>query len=143
MKKVKIGRLAFRSEGRMWSAYYAKEDTMEGATLIGSISLKLVQNKDRKSAFIAVMKDVVADILEEVTGIRPTFPNQPTAAPGHEALVRHVDESLAKQLEKSIARNSRLKSALMDVRKELQYEYDQFGRCSIPIGIIDEVIKEN
>ena len=84
MPEQKIGRLALREEGKFWVAYYALPDTMEGALLLGSIAMRFVQNQERKDAFMGLMREAVADILEEKTGTRPTWPNPPQRAPEHE-----------------------------------------------------------
>ena len=79
-----IGRLAMRVEGRQWNAYYALEDTMKGAVFLGSIAMTgVVGHPDRKQAFMDLMKEMVADILEERTGARPEFVGE-REAPEHE-----------------------------------------------------------
>jgi hypothetical protein len=78
------GRLALRHEGNMWNAYFAMPHTMEGAALIGSISIAAVWNdEDRKVAFMRMMSEIVADILEANIGVRPHF-MVPRSAPEHE-----------------------------------------------------------
>jgi hypothetical protein len=79
-----IGRLAMRHEGSYWNAYYAKPDTMEGAIHLGSIQIRFVENKARKDAFLHFMRDAVADIIEQTTGTRPTWPDEPYPAPESE-----------------------------------------------------------
>lgn len=62
-------RLALREEGSMWNAYIAREDTMEGARLIGCIAMGAVRRDDRiKEAFKQVMMGVVRNAVENVTG---------------------------------------------------------------------------
>jgi hypothetical protein len=81
----KVGRLAMREEGKLWCAYYAEPGTMKGAIFLGSIRLAFVlRDPQRKSAFMNLMRDGVADILEDATGLRPTWPEGPQAAPEHE-----------------------------------------------------------
>lgn len=81
----KIGRLAMRHEGASWNAYYALTDTMEGAILLGSIAMRFIVNHpERKAAFMDFMRDAVADLIEETTGQRPTWPDGPEAAPERE-----------------------------------------------------------
>lgn len=80
---IKIGRLAFRHEGHWWNAYVAPPDTMQGALLIGSIAMAGVQRKDRKEAFMRLMRDVHADLIEGATGKRPEW-LEPEPAPEHE-----------------------------------------------------------
>jgi hypothetical protein len=78
------GRLALRSEGDLWVAYYALPKTMEGAIFLGSIQLRFVQDPVRKSTFMDLMQEAVSDIIEEITGERPTWPDGPMPAPEHE-----------------------------------------------------------
>jgi hypothetical protein len=78
-----IGRVAMRQEGANWCAYYAEPDTMEGASFLGSMAMKLVENPVRKEAFLALIRECVADLLEEHIGQRPAW-NQPIPAPEHE-----------------------------------------------------------
>ncbi len=79
-----IGRLAMRHEGNLWNAYYALPNTMDGALLIGSIAMAAVtENKRRKDAFMKMMSDFVADILQEKVGVRPDM-SDVHAAPEHE-----------------------------------------------------------
>lgn len=78
----KMGRLALRHEGAMWRAYYALPDTMAGAIELGSIAMRFVlTNEERKIAFIAVMCEALADVIEEEFGVRPTFPEGVQPAP--------------------------------------------------------------
>jgi hypothetical protein len=84
-EQQKIGRLAMRHEGNFWNAYYALPGTMEGAILLGSIAMKFVQDAERKAAFMHLMREAVSDILEEQTGVRPTWPEpEGQTAPEHE-----------------------------------------------------------
>jgi hypothetical protein len=86
MKKTeqKVGRLAMRHEGDFWNAYYALPDTMENAILLGSIAMRFVHDPERKEIFLSLMREAVSDILEEVTGERPTWPEGPQPAPQSE-----------------------------------------------------------
>jgi len=82
--KVQVGRLAMRQEGGNWNAYYALNETMEDAIFLGSIKMNAVMgNPERKKAFMDMMRDIVADILEEATGTRPTWGGE-ESAPEHE-----------------------------------------------------------
>lgn len=81
--KAQIGRLAFRVEGDAWIAYYALPDTMDGAIVLGSVAMAVVERDDRKCAFMDFMRDVVGDIIEGKVGIRPSW-GGPTPAPEHE-----------------------------------------------------------
>jgi hypothetical protein len=84
VKKKKIGRLAMRQEGTNWVAYYAEPDTMMNAIFLGSIAMRFVRDEKRKDAFMSMMKEAVTDILEEIVGERPSWPDPPTPAPEHE-----------------------------------------------------------
>jgi hypothetical protein len=80
----KIGRLAMRQEGGNWNAYYALPDSMEKPIFLGSIRMgAITTNQERKQAFMDMMRDVVSDIIESETGVRPTW-GGPTSAPEHE-----------------------------------------------------------
>lgn len=81
---TKVGRIAMRAEGHMWNAYYALQETMEGAVFLGSIRLAAVRdNPDRKAAFMQMMRDVVGDALQDQLGARPVW-GGPEKAPGRE-----------------------------------------------------------
>ena len=83
-KTITPGRLAFRVEGDMWNAYFARLDTMEGAIFMGSIPLGFVsENEDRKQAFMELMKGCFDDAVEGKLGVRPTW-SDPAQAPEHE-----------------------------------------------------------
>lgn len=79
-----IGRLAMRQEGNTWNAYYGLPDNIEDPVFLGSICMSaVVNNPDRKAAFMEMMRDIVSDIIEEETGVRPTWTG-PVGAPEHE-----------------------------------------------------------
>jgi hypothetical protein len=80
----KIGRLALREEGDTWVAYYAMPDTMDGALVLANIRLAIVANEDRKTEFIALMREAVSDLIESQCGSRPVWPGPPQPAPEHE-----------------------------------------------------------
>ncbi|WP_407146292.1 hypothetical protein [Bradyrhizobium sp. ORS 86] len=80
-----IGRLALRHEGVNWNAYYAMPDAMEGAIFLGSIAMRfVVGHPERHRAFMQMMQEAVADLIEEVIGKRPVWPDGPKSAPPHE-----------------------------------------------------------
>lgn len=84
-KHVKMGRLALRHEGANWNAYYAMPGTMEDAIFLGSIAMRfVVGNTARRDAFMAFMREAVADLIEELTGQRPSWPEGEQPAPEHE-----------------------------------------------------------
>ncbi len=65
-------RLALREEGSFWNAYLAQSDSMDGAKLIGSIMIGAAKkNPEVKAAFQALMQQVLADAVEQVTGEPP------------------------------------------------------------------------
>lgn len=81
---TQVGRLALRHEGDNWVAYYALTDTMQDAIFLGSIRMgAVVDNPQRKQAFMDLMRDLVSDLIEEKTGIRPSW-GGPQSAPEHE-----------------------------------------------------------
>ena len=82
-KTEKVGRLAYRVEGENWNAYYALPDTMVGALYLGSIKMKIVENKARKKAFMDLMWEGFCDIVEERFGHRP-IRGEEQKAPEHE-----------------------------------------------------------
>jgi hypothetical protein len=76
--------LALRVEGEMWNAYFATSGTMAGAKFLGSIHVAAVQNnEERKQAFITLMSGFVADVLEDILGVRPDSMDV-RSAPEHE-----------------------------------------------------------
>jgi hypothetical protein len=81
---VLIGRIALRVEGENWNAYWAMPDTMEDAIFLASIAMGFVaERKDRRDAFMTLIRECVSDLLEERLGHRPAdFKTEP--APEHE-----------------------------------------------------------
>jgi hypothetical protein len=83
-EKKLVGRLAMRVEGTLWNAYYASNETMQGAIFLGSIRYMAVkENRERKEAFMQMMRDIVDDIFEEKFGHRSEW-GGPTPAPENE-----------------------------------------------------------
>lgn len=70
-------RLAFRVEGDWWVCYAAKPNTMEGALRMGTIAMGIVRDGDRKAGFMNIMKDALADFIEDKFGERPTMIEEP------------------------------------------------------------------
>lgn len=82
---MKIGRLALRTEGDYWNAYYAQPDTMQDAIHLGSIRMSLVTNSETcKLAFMSLMQEAVADLLKVATGKIASWPDPPQVAPENE-----------------------------------------------------------
>jgi len=79
----RVGRLAMRQEGESWVAYYAMPDSMEGAVWLGSIRMTIAQHPERKAMFMELMRETVADLIEEQTGMRPSWGGA-QLAPEHE-----------------------------------------------------------
>lgn len=75
-------RLAFREEGRNWNCYIAKQSTMEGAILLGSIMMRPAEeNEELKRRFMALMQDTFAYVLKDALGIEIDHWGEPTPAP--------------------------------------------------------------
>ena len=84
MSQIEIGRLAMRQEGGNWNAYYADSDSMKDALFLGSVKMNAIIGRPAiKKAFMAVMQEIVSDIIEEATGHRPDWGGE-HAAPEHE-----------------------------------------------------------
>ena len=83
--KTQVGRIAMResADGEWWHGYYALPDTMEGALLLGSIRMQFVLDERRKQAFMHLMQEAVADIVEDTAGARPSYFNV-APGPAHE-----------------------------------------------------------
>ncbi len=84
-KRVQLGRLALCEEGENWNVYYAMPDTMKGATFLGSIRKNLIEGHHRRrDQFMALMREVVADRVKEVTARTPIWP-EPSGRPAPES----------------------------------------------------------
>ena len=59
-------------------------DTLQDAIPLGTIRLRFVQSKKRKKLFMSLMQEAVGDIIEEIIGKRPVWPDGPKPAPEHE-----------------------------------------------------------
>lgn len=57
---------------------------MDGAILLGSIQMRFVAHEKRKNQFMTLMQEAVSDMLTDITGERPTWPDGPITAPPHE-----------------------------------------------------------
>lgn len=82
-KNIRVGRLAMREEGTKWVAYYAQDDTMEDAVELGSLAMVFAADIERKNQFMGLMKECVADLIEEHVGVRPAWGGT-EPAPEHE-----------------------------------------------------------
>lgn len=84
MTVAEIGRLAMRVEGDNWVAYWTpRQDTMERAVFLGSVSMALVQKEKRKNQFLRLMQEMFGDMVEKTHGQRPRW-TDPIEAPEHE-----------------------------------------------------------
>jgi hypothetical protein len=79
----KIGRIAMRVEGTNWNAYYALEETLDGAVFLGSLPMRFAEKPVRKEAFLSLMRECLGDLMEELIGTRPEW-KKPQPAPEHE-----------------------------------------------------------
>ncbi len=61
-------RLAMRAEGDFWNAYAAVTGTMDGAILLGSIRMALVEDRPMKDAFMSLMQIGMEDLIQTVSG---------------------------------------------------------------------------
>lgn len=83
-KLQQVGRLALRREGKYWNAYYAAENTMDGAILLGSILMSVVErDKPMKEAFMGLMRSTVSLAFEGSLGRMPEW-KEPQRAPENE-----------------------------------------------------------
>jgi hypothetical protein len=80
---TQIARLALRVEGDFWVAYLAPAYGMQGATVLAKVLMTAVADPRHKMAFMALMRNVVGDIIEANTGHRPIWP-QPEGRPADE-----------------------------------------------------------
>jgi PRTRC genetic system protein C len=81
---MQVGRLAMRVEGNFWGAYYAQAGSMEGAVPLGTIGMGIVsRDETKRDRFFNLMRDAVADFIEDKTGQKPTWGVE-ERAPEHE-----------------------------------------------------------
>jgi hypothetical protein len=73
-------RLAFRDEGRWWTCYIAKRDTMADAINVGRIPRAAAEHPEMREGFMALMKLM----LELHANRRVEQWDPPTSAPEHE-----------------------------------------------------------
>lgn len=78
-----IGRLALREEGDYWVAYWAPPDTMEDASVLGSLHLMLAREPKLQTAFMELMKAALAHVVWETAGEQISWPNPPQFVPEH------------------------------------------------------------
>ena len=84
-QKTNAIRMALRVEGDYWNAYLARNHTMDGAMLLGSILLGVIaKSPDRKERFMALMQEALTDAAKDVHGLQLSWPEPPRPAPEHE-----------------------------------------------------------
>lgn len=76
-------RLAIREEGKWVNAYFAIDNTMEGARFLGSLDIGLAGDEKIFSAWKALMHDALSLIIEKIVGVKPVFGGE-EKAPEHE-----------------------------------------------------------
>lgn len=62
---AEIGRLVFRHEGKMCSAYLELTDNIDKPYLLGSIRIVALQSEERKRLFTELMVGFINDILKD------------------------------------------------------------------------------
>ena len=72
-EKERIGRLAMRHEGDWWNAYYAQNDGMDGAILLGSMSIGMASVPEFKERFMSLMRDAVSLLIRDSLGVTPEW----------------------------------------------------------------------
>lgn len=85
MADMEIGKVAYREIGSRWVAYYTLTHDGKTTTIqLGSIQLRICrQLPKRKEEFKILMRDIAWDIIEDITGMRPTSHGE-TVAPESE-----------------------------------------------------------
>lgn len=68
LKQHAVGRLAMRQEGKIWQAYWADQDTVQGAIPIANILISLVSTEESKQAFIECLTRCLQPKIEDSVG---------------------------------------------------------------------------
>jgi hypothetical protein len=66
-------KLSFKKEGDMVNAYLVRTDKDHDIQLVASVHVAVVSDEDRWESFKILMRETVADMIEESTGARPTM----------------------------------------------------------------------
>jgi hypothetical protein len=75
------GRLAFREQGQWWIAYWARLDTMDGATELARVRMvAIMQDPILRQQFINFCKATFDVVVREALGTTPLWPKPPTPA---------------------------------------------------------------
>lgn len=80
---AQIGRLAIRDEGGHVAAYYAMPDTMKDAKLLFTVKRRAADYPGVRDKIIELGRQIVGEIIFDVTGVRPVW-GGPETAPEHE-----------------------------------------------------------
>ena len=83
-RSVRLGRFALREEGESITGYYAAPETMDGAFLLFSVPRHVAEVPGVKDAIFTFGRRIISEMVFEVTGVRPTWPEGPQPAPEHE-----------------------------------------------------------
>jgi hypothetical protein len=79
-----VGRLALRQEGEYWNAYYAPNDTMVGAILLGSVRMTFIHaSEEIEQRFVDMVMKAMTIAIQEVTDETPEW-GEPEPAPESE-----------------------------------------------------------
>lgn len=133
---TKIGRLALRHEGANWNAYYALPGTMDGAIFLGSIAMRFVVGQpERSKVFMDLMREAVSDLIEELTGQRPTWPEGVQPAPEHEraGMAKDIDNREALQM------MARCKEEIQTLRAQIEHlkpKADAYDNLAIVLNLL-------
>lgn len=76
-------RLALRVEGDWWVCYVAKPETMDLAEEIARIRISMVEDQERKQAFMDLCRSCMEEIISRIGATKLGW-NDPVAAPEHE-----------------------------------------------------------
>lgn len=69
-ERLQALRLAFRTEGVWWVAYVAEPETMKDAFELGRARLQVVDDEERRQAFIQLMTSYLGDVIRDA-GLNP------------------------------------------------------------------------
>lgn len=83
MTEQMLMRLAIRREGQFVNAYHAAHDTMDGAMLVGSLRVSILDaHPDIWEDWKKLMSRAYQAVIHDVTGVKPHMDETP--APEHE-----------------------------------------------------------
>lgn len=76
-------RLAFRGEGEYVNCYFADQDTMDGAILLGSLK-RNIADRGMFQPWLELMQEAMAIVSKDALGVACVYPDEPQPAPEHE-----------------------------------------------------------